>query len=229
MPNQELKNYIEYSLSQGKSKEKIYTELLNQGWDIDTIQRNFSLAVDNNKKENISKKTIQIILIIGAILIGAGIFSFIAANWQEMGKAIKVIIILAAMLTSYGVGWYLREKKNLPKTGYALIILGTIIYGAGIFLVAQIFNIHANWSDGLALWMIGTIALAYAINSYPLFYLSILLGFLTAITYSFESIISKNNQFLLESSFISFTATIVTLIIGWVIRKKVTPELKNFY
>ena len=115
MPDQKLTDYIKNSLTQGKSKEEIYKELINQGWSIDVIQENFNTIVSEEEKEDISKRTIRIIVTIGAILVGAGIFSFIAANWQEMTKPIKIFIIVAAMLISYVAGWYLKEKMNLSK------------------------------------------------------------------------------------------------------------------
>ncbi|MCD6270361.1 DUF2157 domain-containing protein [bacterium] len=230
MPNQKLTDYIRNSLAQGKSKEEIYKELLNQGWSIDAIQENFNTMVSKEEREDALKKTIRIIVIIGAILVGAGIFSFIAANWQEITKPVKIFIILAAMLISYAAGWHLKEKMNLPKSGEALILLGVIIYGAGIFLIAQMFHIRANWPDGFILWMIGTIAIAYVMESSPLFCLSILLGIIAVIGHPFGIFTSfRFNSFLLTSSFLLLAATITTFVTGWAMRKKMLPELKKFY
>jgi len=41
MENQKLIEYIQLSLTQGRAKEEIYKELLNQGWGIDAIQDAF--------------------------------------------------------------------------------------------------------------------------------------------------------------------------------------------
>ncbi len=230
MLDQKLTDYIKNSLAQGRSKEEIYKALLNQGWSVDVLQENFNAIVSGEEREDTQKRTIRIIVTIGAILIGAGIFSFIAANWREMAKPVKIFIIIAAMLISYITGWYLKEKMNLSKTGEALILLGAIIYGAGIFLIAQMFNIRANWPDGFILWMIGAIAVAYAIESYPLFYLSIPLGIIAIIGHPFSIFASFGFNFsLLTSSFLLLIAAMVTFITGWTIRKKIPPELKEFY
>ena len=117
---------------------------------------------------------------------GVGIFLFIAANWQEMLKPVKIGVILVSMLVSYGLGWYLKERLNLGKTGSALFLLGSIIYGAGIFLVAQMFRLRVNWPDGFILWMFGTIAIAFALESFSHFYLAILLGFVALVGYPIE-------------------------------------------
>src|SRR3989338_3882606 len=232
MIDKKIIEYIKSFLSQGKSKEDIYKELLNQGWTVDNIQGSFDYIGAGKEKdgEETHKRTIRIIVAIGAILVGAGVFSFVAANWQEMTKSARVAVIVASMLISYSAGWYLKEKLNLPKTGGALILLGSIIYGAGIFLVAQMFNIRANWPDGFILWMIGTIAMAFAVESYPLFYLAIPLGIIALVGHPFGIFTGFGyNSFLLTSSFLLLTATIITFATGWIVRKKIPAELKEFY
>lgn len=230
MADPKLSEYVKTSLAQGKPKEEIYKELLGQGCTIEIIQESFNSIETEQEKEDTSKKTIRIIVTIGAVLVGAGIFSFIAANWLEMTKPIKIGIILISMIVSYGAGWYLKEKSELQKTGNALILLGSIIYGAGIFLVAQMFNIRANWPDGFILWMIGTIAMAFAVESYPLFYLAIPLGIIALIGHPFGIFTSfRYNVFLLTSSFLLLAATIITFAAGWIVRKKIPAELKEFY
>lgn len=172
MINQKVVDYIKTSLTQGKTKEELYKELIEQGWTIEVIQESFNAIYAEQQKEDISKRTIRIIVTIGAILVGVGIISFVAANWPGMSKPVKLATILILMLASYGIGWYLKEKFNLEKTSMALFMLGSIIYGAGIFLVAQMFHVRANWPDGFILWMIGIIIMAFAAESFSLFFLS---------------------------------------------------------
>ncbi|OHA13552.1 MAG: hypothetical protein A2909_01140 [Candidatus Tagabacteria bacterium RIFCSPLOWO2_01_FULL_39_11] len=232
MIDKKIIEYIKSFLSQGKSKEDIYKELLNQGWTVDNIQGSFDYIGAGKEKdgEETHKRTIRIIVAIGAILVGAGVFSFVAANWQEMTKSARVAVIVASMLISYSAGWYLKEKLNLPKTGGALILLGSIIYGAGIFLVAQMFNIRANWPDGFILWMIGVIIMAYAADLFSLFYLAIPLGVVSLAGHPFEIFASfMRGPFLLTSSFLLLAAAIITFATGLFVRKKIPRELKEFY
>ena len=228
--DQKVVDHIKTNLSQGKSKEEIYKELLSQGTTIEAIQASFNSITSEKEKEDIQKQTIRIILTIAAILVGAGIFSFIASNWQEMTQPLKIGVILIAMITAYSLGWYFKEKMNFLKTGEALILLGSIIYGAGIFLVAQMFNIRANWPDGFILWMLGTIAMAYAVESFPLFYLAIPLGVVAIIGHPFGIFTSFTyNSFLLTSSLLLIMATVVTFVIGWEVRQKMPEEPKDFH
>src|SRR3989344_889092 len=225
-----LIEYIKTSLAGGRSKEEIYKELLGQGETIEAIQESFGTTGAEEGKEDTQKRTIRIIVTIGAVLVGAGIFSFIAANWQEMTRPLKVGIILISLFIAYCAGWHLKEKSDLQKTGDAFILLGAIIYGAGIFLVAQMFHIRANWPDGFILWMIGTIAMAFAVESYPLFYLAIPLGIVAFTGHPFGIFTwFWYNPFLLTSSFLLLLSTIVTFITGLIIRRKMPAEFKEFY
>lgn len=235
MADQQIRIYVQSALAQGKPKEEIYKELLGQGWTIDAIQDAFvaqpsTESVAIAKQEDSSKRTISIIVTIGAILIGAGIFSFIASNWQEMARPLKLVIILVSMLIAYGAGWYLKEKRNLVKTGEALILLGAIIYGSGIFLVAQMFHVRANWPDGFILWMIGVVVMAFAAESYPLLYLALPLGAVALVGHPFGMFGGFGyNSFLFTSTLLLIVATLVTFTTGWVIRKKISPEYKDYY
>ena len=231
MAEQTITEHIRSSLAQGKSREEIYKELLSQGLGIDAIQDAFSQLFAKEEKEDTQKRTIHIVVTIGAILIGVGVFSFIAANWQEMAKAAKIAIIVIAMLASYSLGWFFREKKHYIKTGEALILLGAIIYGAGIFLVAQMFHTRGNWPDGFILWMIGAILMALAAESFPLFYLAIPAGLAAIFGHPFGILESAAgyNPFLLTSTFLLLAATILTFLAGWLVKKRMPPDLKELY
>ncbi len=120
-------------------------------------------------------KLVTTISVLGSILIGLGILLFIGSNWSAIPVWSKLFIIFAAMLVSYAAGFYLRyEKKNFPKVGAALILLGAIIFGAGIFLVAQIYNITVHYPNGPLMWGLAVLPLAYLLRLKPILYLSIL-------------------------------------------------------
>lgn len=225
-----LAEFIRASLAEGSSKEDIYKELLERGLTVDAIQDGFSSLDTGQENADTQKRTIRIIVTIGAILIGAGVFSFFAANWQVLTKVNKVAIILVSMLISYCSGWYLREKYHFQRTGEALILLGSIIYGAGIFLVGQMFNVSGNWPDGFILWMIGAIAMGFAAESYPLFYLAVPLGFISLIGHPFGIFTGSGyNYFLLTSPLLLLAAAIICFAAGWKVRKTMSPDLKEYY
>jgi len=124
-------------------------------------------------KPNVS----QALSIVGAVLVGLGTILFTAANWQQIPVLVKLVAILSALGLSNYYGWKLRfQPGNKPKSGAALLLLGSLFYGAAIWLVAQIFNLEANFSAGILLWALGTLATALATSTLPLGCMAAILG-----------------------------------------------------
>ena len=120
-------------------------------------------------------KLITTISILGSILIGIGAILFIASNWSFINKWGKLLIIFCSMSASYGLGFYFRyEKVSYPKVGASLILLGSLIFGAGMFLIAQMYHITVHYPNGPLLWGLGVLPLAYLLRFKSLVSLAIL-------------------------------------------------------
>lgn len=135
-------------------------------------------------------RTVLIISILGSLLVGAGVILFFAANWAAIPAAVKVASILFATVGAYGTGYYLEfVHGGYPRIGHSLIFLGTLFYGAGIWLIAQIFHLESRFPNGFLLWAIGILPMAWAAASVPMLYLSAaLLGLWTVMEQtSFET------------------------------------------
>ena len=50
---------------------------------------------------------------------------------------------------------------------------GAVAFGVGIFLIAQLYNFHADWRAGILYWFLGTLPLAYVLDSRPMLWLSL--------------------------------------------------------
>jgi uncharacterized membrane protein len=120
-------------------------------------------------------KLVTTISILGSILIGVGAILFIASNWSLLPKWGKLFIVFSSILTSYGLGFYFRyEKVSYPKVGASLILLGSLIFGAGMFLIAQIYHITVHYPNGPLMWGLGVLPLAYLLRFKSLISLAII-------------------------------------------------------
>lgn len=119
---------------------------------------------------NANKTTVsEVLTLIGSILVGLGTILFIAANWSAITIGVKLFIIIAAITLAHSAGWKLRfEPGKHPRLGNAMLVLGSLFYGAAIWLIAQIFNIEGNFADGVLLWAIGTSAVTLVTGIVPL-------------------------------------------------------------
>lgn len=120
---------------------------------------------------------VKVVLTIGALLVGLGVLSFIASNWADMSKLVKLCVIIGFYIGANGVGY--KAMEAYPKTGRSLIYLGALIYGAGIFLVGQMFNLGGNFANAFLLWGAGILPLAWLYRDMILYIFSqvILLSF----------------------------------------------------
>lgn len=103
---------------------------------------------------------------IGAVLFGLGIILLFAYNWQRMHKFVKLGVILAALICAHGAGYWLSRTASPYRTaGEGLHLLGTMLFGAGIWLVAQIYHIEEHYPNAFLVWGLGALALAWALPS----------------------------------------------------------------
>jgi uncharacterized membrane protein len=112
----------------------------------------------------------------GALVVGLGVILLLAYNWDGIPKAGKLALIFGAMLGAHGAGLnWLRRPDWRAKLGEAMLVLGTMFYGAAIWLVAQIYNIDEHYPNGFLFWALGALALAWAIRSTALGFLTVIL------------------------------------------------------
>ena len=219
MGREQLESRVADMVAGGWTAEQVYYELLGEGLTVLEIQESYSAACGRTGV-SLQQRAIRVVVTTGAILVGAGVFSFVASNWSDMSDAFRVAVILVGMAAATGSGYYLREIRGYQATGSALLVLGSIIFGAGIFLCAQIFNVHGNWPDGFVLWMLGTLAMAYAVRSTPLYLLGVIVGAVAAAGYPFVFIGDIGlDFFLLSSPLLIGLGAVVALVLGIVLRR----------
>ncbi|PIG91768.1 DUF2157 domain-containing protein [Gloeocapsopsis sp. IPPAS B-1203] len=131
----------------------------------------------NTLDSTASHSFIAILVGLGSILIGLGIITFVAANWQELPRGGKVTLLLSLFIGVNIVGFWLWKHANesRQRLGHGLLLLGALILGANMGLMGQIFHIDAPFYELLLAWGIGVLAMAYSLRLTSLGVLSIIL------------------------------------------------------
>jgi uncharacterized membrane protein len=103
---------------------------------------------------------------LGAVIAGLGIILLFAYNWKELHRFAKLAIVFGGLigLQAGGLNLYLRNER-WRQFGEALCLLGTMLFGAGIWLIAQIYHIDEHFPNGFLIWGIGALAMAWALPS----------------------------------------------------------------
>ena len=103
---------------------------------------------------------------IGAVIIGLGVILLFAYNWADMSKVSKLSTVFLSLIISHiiGISLFLKSER-FEKMGEALTILGTMLFGAGIWLIAQIYHIEEHFPTAFFIWGLGALALAWTMPS----------------------------------------------------------------
>lgn len=112
--------------------------------------------------------------ILGAVLIGFGAMSFVAAHWDEMARLLRLALIFGALFTAYGVAGLLFERGH-PAFAHAAVLVGVAMFGAGIMLIAQMYHIEGNPPDAVLTWALGALLAGVVLRADPALALAMLL------------------------------------------------------
>ena len=113
--------------------------------------------------------------ILGVVLLAFAAISFIAANWDAIPRLGRFAFILTALWACLAGSGAAFARKN-SAAGHALAVLGAALFGAGIALTAQTFNMSAFRNTGILIWAGGALVTAAIIPSRPVLILAALLG-----------------------------------------------------
>ena len=103
---------------------------------------------------------------LGVGVFALGVILFFAYNWQGMHRYAKLAVIGIGLLTAHGAaGWLRRGDRHDPALAESLQLLGTLLFGAGIWLVAQIYHFEVYYPNGFLLWALAALAMAWALPS----------------------------------------------------------------
>lgn len=107
-----------------------------------------------------------IFALLGAAIFGLGVILLFAYNWDGMHRYLKLAVIAAGILGAHVAALLmLRNAKANPQIVESFHLLGTMLFGAGIWLVAQIYHFDAHYPDGFLLWCLAALSLAWALPS----------------------------------------------------------------
>ena len=152
---------------------------------VEAIQRWEDSQLNQSKHSSVRHLTvpIRLTILLGSLLLAAGLLLFVSAHWDQMPPLWRVSLLLFIVIALHAGGAWFSERFQLMALG--LHAVGTMAFGAGVFLCAQIFHLDVLWSFrwGLLLWTFGAAAGWMLLRQWPqLALLSLLLpGWISAL------------------------------------------------
>ncbi len=109
------------------------------------------------------------------LFIGLAVTTLIGHNWDEIPRALRMGGLIAITLAVQGLA--LRRYMAGNEGGaIALFLLGNLLYGASIILIAQIYHLGEHMPDGIYWWALGSLPFALLLKNPWLMLQSLLLA-----------------------------------------------------
>ena len=105
----------------------------------------------------------SVLAAMAAILLGASVLVFIAANWEAIPRIVRVLALFALIFGSYVGGALLKERGS--GFGEALYLLGAVAFGGSIALIGQMYHLSGDETEAILVWCIGTAVAAAGLRS----------------------------------------------------------------
>ncbi len=145
----------------------------------------------------------------GAILIGLGVILLFAYNWDTMHKFAKLGVVFFALIAAHGAALVVKR----PAVRETLHVLGTMFFGAGIWLIAQIYHINEHYPNAFLVWGVGALSLAWVLPSLPQ---ALVAAFLLVLWNGFEAFGFRNPNYAAPLAIL-----FGILPLAWVLRSRV--------
>ena len=133
--------------------------------------------IDQNKADQIAsyfaKKTEEkpsriflVFAILGAILIGVGIFSIMAFNWSSFSLTTKTIVAFTPLVIAQGLCLYtLLKKAKDPIWFESLSTILAFTFGGALILISELYPVRAYEENYILIWLTLILPVIYIMRS----------------------------------------------------------------
>jgi uncharacterized membrane protein len=105
------------------------------------------------------------LMAVAGVLVAAAVLLLIGYNWEDMPAAVKLVLIFGVIAGTHATGFHLRYRRGMQTASELVFFLGCLFYGAGIWLVAQVFHLNAHYPDGVWWWAVGVLPFALCLHT----------------------------------------------------------------
>lgn len=107
---------------------------------------------------------------IASLLIGTGIISLFATNWDFFNQTQKVIVSFIPLVISASLYLFTYLKKGDSMAWKESVsILVMLSFGASLGLISQVYHISGDLGQFLTVWLLSSVPLIYLYRSYAVF------------------------------------------------------------
>ena len=120
-------------------------------------------------------QAVGLLPLLGSILVGLSALSVVAANWQRLPAPWRLGLLLGTLVGAYAGGEFFLRRGN-RRVGHGLLGLGLVVFGAGIILTSQLYQLVGYDVSGLLAWVVAGVMLSFLYDSTALALLPLVIG-----------------------------------------------------
>ena len=118
----------------------------------------------------VTKRLPAVVLALGMVMIGIGLLSFIAANWDALPPWLKIAVIVGFYLASVAAAYCLERRGRKLGAELLLFLSGFLLLG-GLALISQIFHLQGSPAGLLGTWLLVYAPTFLLVRSLPVYLL----------------------------------------------------------
>ncbi|MGM0716784.1 MAG: DUF2157 domain-containing protein [Halobacteriota archaeon] len=102
--------------------------------------------------------------VVGSALVFVGVTLFLATNWDDLPTVAQVAVLLAGPGLAYAAG-STAYRRSVPRAGLALTLLGAVLVGPSLFLLADLASVEIAEVWLLFAWTAIALPTGHALDS----------------------------------------------------------------
>lgn len=137
--------------------------------DAELIDPDTAIAIrefERDRPDGERDRLVVALSLMGAVLIGAGVLTYLWSNWSSLSVATRTTVLVAAPLAAGGAGLRLARGRY-PKVGHGCWFLGAAFLGASLFMLADLYGIDVGADALLLAWAAVALPAGHAFESRP--------------------------------------------------------------
>ncbi|HEY9737985.1 MAG TPA: DUF2157 domain-containing protein [Trichocoleus sp.] len=151
----------------------------HDGWIDNALYEKLAQRYQFPSLESDAKSRFVVILMgLGGILLGLGLITYVAANWQGWPREFRTLLLFTLFVAVNAAGFYLWRRspsRGGQRLGHGLLLLGALTLGANLGLTSQMFHQSGNLYELYLVWSLGVLVMAYGLKLASLGILSLIL------------------------------------------------------
>jgi uncharacterized membrane protein len=120
-------------------------------------------GIDYHKAKNRSLGY-NVLVGLGYLFIGLSVITLLGANWDDIPRAVRMWGLIGLTMATQGFALKIYMSGDSNKAS-GIFLLGNILYGASIILIAQVYHLGEHMPDGIYWWALGCLPIGILIKS----------------------------------------------------------------